>query len=114
MLFTNKHDIRPRGLRETVTLVRRYSGTDDYGMQALTSAEVVAEVPASVEMLSGYAKEHYYQTAEIEAYEVQMRYTCAKFTEVVWRGVTLEVDSIEDEGMRGRWLRVRCSRRAEV
>lgn len=114
MLFTKRANIRPRSLRETVTLVRRYGGTDEYGMQALTDGDAVAEVPASVEMVSGYVKEHYYQSAEVEAYEVVIRYVCLKFEAVVWNGKTLAVDSVEDEGMRHRWLRVLCSRREDV
>lgn len=112
MLFT-KHDIRPRGLSETVTLVRRYSVTDDHGMQAFTSGEAVCEVPAQVTMLSGYAKMQFYESLEIEAYDVVIRYVCNKFEEILWNGSRLIVDSVEDEGMRHRWLRIRCSRRDE-
>lgn len=111
MLFSRTHNIRPRSLRESVTLVIRISATDEHGMQSLSDGETLADVPASVRMLSGYAKMEYYQSAEIEAYEVQMRFVPYKFNELIWRRQRLSVDSIEDEGMRGRWLRVRCSRR---
>lgn len=113
MLF-RKSNIRARELRESVTLIARYSGADDYGMQALTAGEAVAVVPASVAMMSGYAKEQYYATAEIEAYTVTLRYTCRKFEALRWGDVLLSVDSVEDEGMRHRWLVVRCHRRADV
>jgi hypothetical protein len=65
-------------------------------------------------MLSAYAKENYYQTAEIEAYEVRMRYLPEKFEQVIWNGIVLSVDSREDVGTRQRELRVICSRRAIV
>ena len=111
MLFDSNHTIAPRELSETVTLVQRRSVTDDHGMQAYTPGEVVCTVPASVSMLSGYAKIQYYDAVEVEAYEVRMRFVPCKFNEIEWRGARLVVDSTEDEGMRGRWLRVRCSRR---
>ena len=114
MLFTNTHTIRPRGLSETVTLVMRRSVTDDHGMQAFTQPETVCEgVPASVQMMSGYAKIQYYDAVEVEAYDVRLRYVCCKFNEIIWNGMRLVVDSTEDEGMRHRWLRLRCSRRDE-
>lgn len=127
MLFNDRHDIRPRSMRETVTLIRKVSATDEYGMQSLKrpveqgsgsgsgrDVSVVGVFPASVTMLSGYAKTNYYQTAEIEAYDVRLRYLPDKFEEVLWNGMTLSVDSVEDMGMRGRWLRVLCSRRGIV
>ena len=134
MLFDSKHNLRPRALRETVTLRRLVSRTDEYGMQSFLPAptsgsgrgsgsgsgsgsgdpDLVAVVPASVQMLSGYAKVNYYQTAEIEAYEVWLRYTAEPFNLIVWNGIELSVDSREDEGQRGRWLRVLASRRAVV
>ena len=113
MLF-RKSNIRARELRESVTLIARYSGADDYGMQALTAGEAVAVVPASVAMMSGYAKEQYYATAEIEAYVVIIRYTCRKFEAIEWNGARLSVDSVEDEGMRHRWLRINASRKGDV
>jgi hypothetical protein len=114
MLFDSKHNLRPRALRETVTLIQRESATDEYGMQSLSAGSTFAVVPASVQMLSGYAKVNYYQTAEIEAYEVWLRYTAEPFNLIVWNGIELSVDSREDEGQRGRWLRVLASRRAVV
>lgn len=132
MLFDSKHNIRPRALRETVTLKRLISRTDEYGMQSFLPApssgsgrgsgsgsgsgdpDLVAVVPASVQMLSGYAKVNYYQTAEIEAYEVWLRYIAEPFNLIVWNGIELSVDSRDDEGQRGRWLRVLASRRAVV
>lgn len=132
MLFDSKHNIRPRALRETVTLKRLVSRTDEYGMQSFLPApssgsgrgsgsgsgsgdpDLVAVVPASVQMLSGYAKVNYYQTAEIEAYEVWLRYIAEPFNLIVWNGIELSVDSRDDEGQRGRWLRVLASRRAVV
>lgn len=132
MLFDSKHNLRPRALRETVTLRRLVSRTDEYGMQSFLPApssgsgrgsgsgsgsgdpDLVAVVPASVQMLSGYAKVNYYQTAEIEAYEVWLRYTAEPFNLIVWNGIELSVDSRDDEGQRGRWLRVLASRRAVV
>lgn len=134
MLFDSKHNLRPRALRETVTLRRLVSRTDEYGMQSFLpapssgsgsgrgsgsgsgsgDASVIGTVPASVQMLSGYAKVNYYQTAEIEAYEVWLRYTAEPFNLIVWNGIELSVDSRDDEGQRGRWLRVLASRRAVV
>ena len=70
--------------------------------------------PASVQMLSGMVKMNHYQTAEIEAYEVRLRFVPGRFEAIVWRGAELSVDSIEDVGMRGRWLRILCSRRDKV
>ena len=134
MLFDNTHNIAPRSYRETVTLKRLVSRTDEYGMQSFLPApssgsgrgsgsgsgsgsgdpDLVAVVPASVQMLSGYAKTNYYQTAEIEAYEVRMRYLPEKFEQVIWNGIILSVDSREDVGTRQRELRVLASRRAVV
>lgn len=132
MLFDNTHNIAPRSYRETVTLKRLVSRTDEYGMQSFLPApssgsgrgsgsgsgsgdpDIVAVVPASVQMLSGYAKVNYYQTAEIEAYEVRMRYLPEKFEQVIWNGIILSVDSREDVGTRQRELRVLASRRAVV
>ncbi len=126
MLFDSRHDIRPRAFRENVTLIRRVSATDEYGMQSLTlpvvgsgsgagrDVSVIGVFPASVQMLSGYAKTNYYQTAEIEAYEIYMRYVDEKFERIIWNGIILNVDSREDVGMRRRTLRVLASRRAVV
>ena len=126
MLFDNKHNIGARAYRETVTLVRRVSSTDEYGMQSLTlpvgsgsgsgsgDASVVGVFPASVAMLSGYAKTNYYQTAEIEAYEIRMRYIPDKFERIIWKGITLSVDSREDVWTRQRELKILASRRAVV
>lgn len=126
MLFDNRHDIRPRAFREKVTLIRRVSATDEYGMQSLTlpvegsgsgagrDVSVIGVFPASVQMLSGYAKTNYYQTAEIEAYEIYMRYVDEKFERIVWNGIILSVDSREDVGMRRRTLRILASRRAVI
>ena len=114
MLFTDKIGISPRNLRETVSLVRRRSVTDDHGMQALVDDCVCEGVPASVKMLSGYAKTNYYQTAEIEAYEVRLRYTPHKCEGIIWGGRTLSVDSREDVGGRHLELRVLCSNKEVV
>lgn len=132
MLFDSKHNLRPRALRETVTLRRLVSRTDEYGMQSFLpapssgsgrgsgsgswsgDASLIGTFPASVQMLSGYAKVNYYQTAEIEAYEVWLRYIAEPFNLIVWNGIELSVDSRDDEGQRGRWLRVLASRRAVV
>lgn len=128
MLFDSRHDIRPRAFRENVTLIRRVSATDEFGMQSLTlpvvgsgsgsgagrDVSVIGVFPASVQMLSGYAKTNYYQTAEIEAYEIYMRYVDEKFERIIWNGIILNVDSREDVGMRRRTLRVLASRRAVV
>ena len=111
MLFNNRSNIRPRDLRETVTLLQRDSGMDSYGVQAFADARPVCEVPASVEEMSGYAKMQFYESVEVEAYDVRMRFVCCAFNEIEWNGKKLVVDNIENEGMRNRWLRVRCSRR---
>lgn len=114
MLFGNAHSIGARAYREEVTIITQTSVTDEYGMQSLTTGVETITVPASVEMLSGYAKTNFYQTAEIEAYEVRMRFVPYKFEQLTWRGETLSVDSVEDVGMRGRELRVLASRRAVI
>lgn len=124
MLFS-KSDIAPRAYRDTVTLHFLVSSTDDYGVQSLTplvapgsgsgsGTPVTVERPASVVMLSSYAKMTYYQTADIEAYEVRMRYYPDKFQQLTWNGKELGVDSIEDVGNRQRELRILASRRAVV
>ena len=125
MLF-NKSDIAPRAYRDTVTLHFLVSSTDDFGMQSLTplttgsgsgsgsGTPVTVTRPASVQMLSSYAKQNYYQTADIEAYEIRMRYYPDKFQQITWNGKTLGVDSIEDVGNRQRELRILASRRAVV
>jgi len=124
MLF-NKSDIAPRAYRDTITLHFLVSATDAYGMQSLTpltasgsgsgsGTPVTVTRPASVQMMSSYAKQNYYQTADIEAYEIRMRYYPDKFQQITWNGKTLGVDSIEDVGNRQRELRVLASRRAVV
>lgn len=114
MLFTESHNLRARALRETVCLVRRDIAEDDYGVQAVRETVCLGPFPASVQMLSGMVKMNHYQTAEIEAYEVRLRFVPGRFEAIVWRGAELSVDSIEDVGMRGRWLRILCSRRDKV
>lgn len=126
MLFSNQRSIGARAYRENVTLIRRVSATDEYGMQSLTlphgsgsgsgsgDLSVIGTFPASVTMLSGYAKTNYYQTAEIEAYEVRMRYIPDKFERILWSDAVLSVDSVEDVGGLHRELRVLASRRAVV
>lgn len=126
MLFS-KSDIAPRAYRDTVTLHFLVSSTDDYGVQSLvplvapgsgsgsgSGTPVTVVRPASVVMLSSYAKMNYYQTADIEAYEVRMRYYPDKFQAITWNGKELGVDSIEDVGNRQRELRILASRRAVV
>lgn len=134
MLFDNTHNIAPRSYRETVTLRRLVSRTDEYGMQSFLPApssgsgrgsgsgsgsgsgdpDLVAVVPASVAMLSGYAKTNYYQTAEIEAYEVWMRYIPDKFECILWGDKVMSVDSVEDVGTRHRTLRILASVREVI
>lgn len=114
MLFTESRNLSARALRETVRLVRRDIKEDEYGVQAAGEDVCLGPFPASVQMLSGMVKMNHYQTAEIEAYEVRLRYVPGRFEKIVWRDTELSVDSIEDIGMRGRWLRVYCSRRAKV
>lgn len=114
MLFTESRSIRARALRETVHLVRRDIKEDEYGVQSAGEDVCLGPFPASVQMLSGMVKMDNYQSAGIEAYEVLMRYVPGRFEKIIWRGSELSVDSIEDEGMRGRWLRIYCSRRAKV
>ena len=114
MLFSESHNLRARALRETVRLVRRDIKEDDYGMQSAGEDVCLGPFPASVQMLSGMVKMNHYQTAEIEAYEVRLRYVPGRFEKILWRDTEFSVDSIEDIGMRGRWLRVYCSRRAKV
>lgn len=111
MLFNDRTNIRPRDLRETVTLFQRDNGMDEYGVQAFADPQPICEVFASVDEMSGYSKMQFYQSVEVEAYDVRMRYVPCAFNEIKWNGKQLVVDNIEDEGMRGRWLRVRCSRR---
>lgn len=111
MLFNNRTNIRPRGLRETVTLYQRDSEMDEYGAQRFADPQLVCKVPASVDEMSGYAKMQFYQSVNIEAYIVRMRFMCCAFNVIEWDGKTLIVDNIEDENMRGRWMRVTCSRR---
>ena len=114
MLFSETGNLRARALRETVRLVRRDIKEDDYGVQAAGEDVCLGPFPASVQMLSGMVKLNHYQSAEIEAYEVRLRYFPGRFEKILWRDAELSVDSIEDIGMRGRWLRVYCSRRAKV
>lgn len=114
MLFTNQRNLRARALRETVRLVHRDIKEDDFGVQSAGEDVCLGPFPASVQMLSAMVKMNHYQTAEIEAYEVRLRYVPGRFEMILWRDAELSVDSIEDEGMRGRWLRVYCSRRAKV
>lgn len=114
MLFSSSTNLRARALRETVTLVRRDIKEDAYGVQAAGEDVCLGPFPASVQMLSGIVKMNHYQTAEIEAYEVRLRFVPGRFEKILWRDTELSVDSIEDEGMRGRWLRIYCSRRAKV
>jgi hypothetical protein len=114
MLFSESHNLGARALRETVRLVRRDIKEDDYGVQGAGEDVCLGPFPASVQMLSGMVKMNHYQTAEIEAYEVRLRYVPGRFEKIVWRDAELSVDSIEDVGMRGRWLRVYCSRRDKV
>ena len=127
MLFTERHNIRPRGLRESVTLVDRSPREDDYGVTALLplrgsgsgsgGGETAAEYgpfPASISALSGQVKLDYYQTASIEAYAIRMRYVAGTFTHVVWGDRVMRVDFVFDEGMRHRWLTIYASRRAQV
>jgi hypothetical protein len=126
MLFNNTHNIGARAYRESVTLIRQVSATDEYGMQSLTlpkgsgsgsgsgDASVIGTFPASVAMLSGYAKTNYYQTAEIEAYEVRMRYVADKFERIIWNGRVLTVTSCEDVGQRQRELKIICSNREVI
>lgn len=114
MLFSNQRGIGARAYRETVTIIRQDSATDEFGVQALSSPDATIVVPASVQMLSAYMKTSYYQTAEIEAYEVRMRFIPCKISRLVWNGVTLTADSVEDVGMRGRELKILASRRADL
>ena len=114
MLFTESRNLRARAMRETVRLVRRDIKEDDFGVQSAGEDVCLGPFPASVQMLSAMVKMNHYQTAEIEAYEVRLRYVPGRFEKILWRDAELSVDSIEDEGMRGRWLRVYCSRRAKV
>jgi len=114
MLFTESINLRARALRETVCLIRRDIAEDEYGVQAAGEDICLGPFPASVQMLSGMVKMNHYQSAEIEAYEVRLRFVPGRFEKVVWNGSELSVDSIEDEGQRHRWLRVYCSRRAKV
>ena len=128
MLFNNTHNIGVRAYRESVTLIRQISATDEYGMQSLTlptgsgsgsgsgsgDASVVGVFPASVAMLSAIAKTNYYQTAEIEAYEIWMRYIPDKFERILWNGKTMSVDSVEDVGTRQRTLRILASVREVI
>ena len=124
MLFNNTHNIGVRAYRESVTLIRQISATDEYGMQSLTlptgsgsgsgDASVVGVFPASVAMMSGYAKMNYYQSAEIEAYEVRMRWIPDKFERILWNGKVLTVDMREDVGDRQRELKIHCSNREVI
>ena len=128
MLFNNTHNIGVRAYRESVTLIRQISATDEYGMQSLTlptgsgsgsgsgsgDASVVGVFPASVAMMSGYAKMNYYQSAEIEAYEVRMRWIPDKFERILWNGKVLTVDMREDVGTRQRELKIHCSNREVI
>ena len=127
MLFTESHNIRPRSLRESVTLVDRSPREDGYGVMSLLplhssgsgsgSGETAAQYgpfPASVSALSGQVKLDYYQTASIEAYAIRMRYVADSFTHVVWGDRVMRVDFIFDEGMRHRWLTIYASRRAKL
>ena len=126
MLFNNTHNISVRAYRESVTLIRQISATDEYGMQSLTlptgsgsgsgsgDASVVGVFPASVAMMSGYAKMNYYQSAEIEAYEVRMRWIPDKFERILWNGKVLTVDMREDVGDRQRELKIHCSNREVI
>ena len=128
MLFNNTHNISVRAYRESVTLIRQISATDEYGMQSLTlptgsgsgsgsgsgDASVIGVFPASVAMMSGYAKMNYYQSAEIEAYEVRMRWIPDKFERILWNGKVLTVDMREDVGDRQRELKIHCSNREVI
>lgn len=114
MLFTNQRNLRARALRETVQLIHNDISEDEYGVQAKGEDVCLGHFPASVQMLSGQVKMNHYQTASIEAYEVRLRFVPGRFEKIIWRGSELSVDSIEDEGQRGRWLRVYASRRSKV
>lgn len=114
MLFTNQRNLRARALSDTVRLVHNDIKEDEYGVQAKGEDVCLGTFPASVQMLSSQVKMNHYQTADIEAYEVRLRFVPGRFEKVIWRDTELSVDSIEDEGMRGRWLRVYASRRAKV
>lgn len=114
MLFSNQRGIYARALSESVCLVRRDIKEDEYGVQSAGEDVCLGPFPASVQMLSAMVKMNHYQTAEIEAYEVRVRFVPGRFEKLIWRDSELSVDSIEDEGMRGRWLRIYASRRAKV
>ena len=114
MLFTESSNLRSRTLRESVCLVRRDIKEDEYGVQAAGEDVCLGPFPASVQMASAMVKMNLYQSAEIEAYEIRLRFVPGRFEKVVWNGSDLSVDSIEDEGQRHRWLRVYASRRAKV
>ena len=114
MLFTNQRNLRARALTDTVRLIHYDIKEDEYGVQASGEDVCLGTFPASVQMLSGQVKLNNYQAADIEAYEVRLRFVPWRFEKILWRDTELSVDSIEDEGMRGRWLRVYCSRRAKV
>lgn len=115
MLFTESRNVRARALRETVFLVCRDIREDEFGVQSASEdVRHLGPFPASVQMLSAMVKMNHYQSASIEAYEVRMRFVPGRFEKIVWRGTELSVDSIEDEGMRGRWLRIYASRRAKI
>lgn len=114
MLFTEKRNVRARALRETVMLVKRDIKEDEYGVQAAGEPVCLGPYPASVQMLSATVRMNYYQSASIEAYEVRLRYVPGRIEQIKWRGEELSVDSITDEGMRGRWLRIYASKRAKI
>jgi hypothetical protein len=101
-------------MTETVRLIHNDISEDDYGVQAKGEDVCLGTFPASVMMLSGQVKMNHYQAADIEAYEVRLRYVQGCFEKIIWRDTELSVDSVEDEGMRGRWLRVYASRRERV
>jgi len=92
MLFTNQRNLRARALRETVQLIHNDISEDEYGVQAKGEDVCLGHFPAAV----------------------RLRFVPGRFEKIIWRGSELSVDSIEDEGQRGRWLRVYASRRSKV
>jgi len=98
--------LKSRTYNRLVKLYSAVSSNDEYGEQNIATPVFRQSVMASVRNLSASRTMVQYQSADVEAYEILVRYVPYRISHVEFNGLMIGIDSIEDVRMRGRELRL--------
>lgn len=104
--------MRARRYTERVTLYDVQTRVDDFGAIKRDVPVLIGERWAKVVELGTNRKMYYFNTTEIESFEIELRYSNAiRPKQIRWNGTTLQVDGVENVDNNNRVMKIIATRR---